>query len=285
MSHAQASESIQEVAETREKLRRFVDDARFRYSILVLIVVNAAVLGLQTSSEAMAAMGETLILADQIILGVFVVEIALRVYAHGLGFFRDGWGPFDLAVVAVALVPASDAFSVLRAMRVLRVLRLVSAVPSLRRVVRALLHAVPGVGAVSALLVILAYVFAVISTNLFGESFPEWFGSIGASMFTLFQIMTLEGWAMEMARPIMDVYPYAWLFFVIFIVASSFTVLNLFLAIMVDSMQTLRKIEHEETVEDVSEIVHEDTQALAAEIAGLRAEVGALRAALQERRG
>ena len=170
-------------------------------------------------------------------------------------------------------------------MRVLRVLRLVSAVPSLRRVVRALLHAVPGVGAVSALLVILAYVFAVISTNLFGESFPEWFGSIGASMFTLFQIMTLEGWAMEMARPIMDVYPYAWLFFVIFIVASSFTVLNLFLAIMVDSMQTLRKIEHEETVEDVSEIVHEDTRALAAEIAGLRAEVGALRAALQERRG
>ena len=130
----------------------------------------------------------------------------------------------------------------------LRVLRLVSAVPRLRRIVAALLHAVPGVAAIGALLMLVFYVFAVITTKLFGSAFSDWFGTIGESMFTLFQIMTLESWSMGIVRPVMEAYSWAWIVFVAFIVLSSFTVLNLFIAIIIDSMQSLHDSEKEETV-------------------------------------
>ena len=109
------------------------------------------------------------------------------------------------------------------------------------RIVAALLHAVPGVGAIIVLLLIVFYVFSVITTKIFGQNFPDWFGSLGDSMFTLFQIMTLESWSMGIVRPVMEIYPWAWVLFVAFIVLSSFTVLNLFIAIIIDSMQTLNE--------------------------------------------
>ena len=144
-------------------------------------------------------------------------------------------------MVGITLMPANETLSVLRALRVLRVFRLVSTIPRLRRIVAALLHAVPGVGAIIVLLSLVFYVFAVITTKLFGQKFPEWFGSLGESMFTLFQVMTLESWSMGIVRPVMEVYSWAWVLFVAFIVLSSFTVLNLFIAIIIDSMQTLNE--------------------------------------------
>ena len=264
----------------RAWLRGWVESAPFRYSILVIIFINAILLGLETSPSVMTKMGDTLRHVDKIILWIFVVELILRIYAHGLRFFRDPWGVFDFLIVAIALVPASEQFCVLRALRILRALRLISGVHRMRRVVEALLRAVPGIGAVAALLLLVFYVFAVIATKLFGGEFPQWFGTIGESMYSLFQIMTLESWSMGIVRPVMVQFPYAWSFFVVFIIVSSFTVLNLFIAIIVDSMQTLHSDGEERTVERIGMVVDEDTQKVSDEIARLRAEIRELRSDL-----
>lgn len=261
----------------RNWLRVWVESAPFRYSILVIIFLNAILLGLETVPSVMTEMGDTLHKVDKIILWIFIVELVLRIYAHGFRFFRDPWGVFDFVIVAIALAPASEQFSVLRALRILRALRLISGVPRMRRVVEALLSAVPGIGAVAALLVLVFYVFAVIATKLFGGEFPQWFGTIGESMFSLFQIMTLESWSMGIVRPVMEQFPYAWSFFVVFIIISSFTVLNLFIAIIVDSMQTLNADGQERTVERIGIVLDEDTQKVSDEISRLRAEIRELR--------
>jgi voltage-gated sodium channel len=206
-----------------------------------VIIVNAVTLGLETSPKVMELVGRELQLFDQVVIIIYCLELGLRIYAKGLQFFRDPWGIFDFMVVAITLVPSNEALTVLRSLRVLRVFRLVSTVPRLRRVVAALLHAVPGVGAIIVLLLLVFYVFSVITTKIFGKNFPDWFGSIDDSMFTLFQIMTLESRSMGIVRPVMEIYPWAGILFVAFIILSSFTVLNLFIAIIIDSMQTLNE--------------------------------------------
>ncbi len=265
----------------RERLRVWVESPRFRHTILGIIAINSVTIGLETSPTVMAAVGDELHVLDKFILGIFVVELMLRIYAHGLRFFRDPWGVFDFIIVAISLVPASDTFSVFRALRVLRAMRLVSGVPRLRRVVGALLGAVPGIGAVAALLTLVFYVFAVIGTKLFGGNFPQWFGTIGESMYSLFQIMTLESWSMGIVRPIMEVHPLAWTFFVPFIVISSFTVLNLFIAIIVDSMQTIHEAEADEVIDEVTRVVYAEGDVLAAEIATMRNEVRELKGLIE----
>ena len=227
----------------RDKIRRLVDAPAFRATAMTVIVLNAIALGLETSSTVTAAIGRELHVFDQVVIAIFCVEIGLRIVARGPRFFRDPWGLFDFIVVAITLAPANDSLLILRALRVLRVLRVVSAIPRLRRVVGALLHAVPGVAAIAVLLLLIFYVYAVITTNLFGTAYPAWFGTIGASMFSLFQIMTLESWSMGIVRPILQQFPWAWTVFVSFIVVSSFTVLNLFIAIVIDSMQTIHSSE------------------------------------------
>ena len=210
----------------RGRLGAWVESSRIQRFLIALIVVNAVILGMETSPSLMARWGELLVALDRIILAVFVVEIAIRLVAHGPRFFRDPWSVFDFAVVAIALVPASGPFAVLRALRVLRVLRLLTMVPSMRRVVAGLLSAIPGLGSVFAILMLIFYVASVIATQLFAEKFPDWFGSIGASAYTLFQIMTLESWSMGIARPVMEAFPYAWIFFVLFILIATFTMLE-----------------------------------------------------------
>lgn len=273
---AETTELITE-SSFRGRLRGVVECALFRHTILGLIAINAVILGLQTSPRAMAVIGPELILIDHVILWIFVVEIILRIIVYRLSFFRDPWGLFDLFVVAIALAPASEEFSVLRALRVLRVLRIISGVPRLRRVVGALLHAVPGIGAIGLLLGLVFYVFAVIATKLFGGEFPQWFGTIGESMYSLFQIMTLESWSMGIVRPVMEQFPQAWAFFVPFIIVSSFTVLNLFIAIIVDSMQTMHAEREDRTVEKIETVIDSDTRLVSREISALREEIAELK--------
>ena len=221
-----------------DRIRSFVEHRATQRWITILIVLNALVLALETSPAAMAAAGSFLKLADRVILAIFVVEILLKVVGQRRDFVRDAWNHFDTIVVTIALIPATEFLSVMRALRILRVFRLISTVPAMRRVVGALLHAVPGMSSVVMLLLVIYFVFSVMATNLFGERFPEWFGHIGASAYSLFQIMTLESWSMGIVRPVMRVFPYAWLFFVPFILITSFAVLNLFIGIIVDAMQT-----------------------------------------------
>jgi voltage-gated sodium channel len=267
----------------RGRLGAWVESSRIQRFLIALIVVNAVILGMETSPSLMARWGELLVALDRIILAVFVVEIAIRLVAHGPRFFRDPWSVFDFAVVAIALVPASGPFAVLRALRVLRVLRLLTMVPSMRRVVAGLLSAIPGLGSVFAILMLIFYVASVIATQLFAEKFPDWFGSIGASAYTLFQIMTLESWSMGIARPVMEAFPFAWIFFVLFILIATFTMLNLFIAVIVTAIQGEQRVEIQRHEDAVVTRVDADTAILQREIAGLRAELGELKTMLSQR--
>ncbi|MCP5151489.1 MAG: ion transporter [Ectothiorhodospiraceae bacterium] len=266
-------------------LRRLVEHPRFQQAIIALIVVNAVILGLETSPTVMAAIGPTLIAVDHAILAVFVLELGLRIAAHRGAFFRDAWSLFDLVVVVVALVPDTETFSVLRAMRVLRVLRMVSAVPRMRRIVQALLSALPGLSAVIALLGLIFYVAGVMATKLFGAAFPDWFGTLPRSVYSLFQVMTLESWSMGIVRPVMETYPYAWAFFVPFILIATFTMLNLFIGVVVNAMQARYHEEQGKVEEEHARQAHEEREMMLAELRGLRTEVQALRAALGETSG
>jgi voltage-gated sodium channel len=267
----------------RQRVLGFVEDKRFTRTITALIVINAILLGLETVPSVMAEWGFLIRGADRVILAVFVIEILLRITAHGRAFWRDPWSLFDIAVVGVALFPASGSLSVLRALRILRVLRLVSVVPRLRRVVETLMRSLPGMGSIALLLVMLFYVFAVMATKLFGASFPDWFGSIGESMYSLFQIMTLESWSMGIVRPVMAVHPFAWAFFVPFILIVSFAVLNLFIAVVVDSMQQVHKEEADELMRDAEEIAQREAEALQAQLRGLKEDIALLRSELKAR--
>lgn len=221
----------------RTALQRFLERADVQRTVLALIVLNAVVLGLETSDTLVARHGAWLQLLDQALLAAFVLEIGLRLVAWRGAFFRDPWSVFDFAVVAIALVPASGPFAVLRALRVLRVLRVLTLVPSMRRVVGGLLAALPGLGSIAMVLLLVYYVFGVIATQVFGDRFPDWFGTLGRSLYTLFQVMTLESWSMGIVRPLMEVFPYAWTFFIPFILVATFTMLNLFIGVIVSAMQ------------------------------------------------
>ena len=229
----------------------------------------------------MANYGQILVTIDHLILGVFVVEILLRIYAHRLAFFRDPWSLFDFAVVGIALVPASGPLAVLRALRILRVLRLLTLVPSMRRVVGALLGSIPGLSSIALVLLLIYYVFAVIATKLFGENFPQWFGSIGESLYSLFQIMTLESWSMGIVRPVMVEHPQAWIFFVIFILIATFTMLNLFIAIIVNAMQTFTEEENRERKDAIDQARDHIEADLHRELSALREEITELRQLLK----
>lgn len=262
-----------------EWLRRITAHPRTERIIMALIVFNAITLGLETSQIVMERWSAVLHLIDHAVLAVFVLELAARIAVQRLAFFKDGWNVFDFVVVAVTLVPTSstDAFTVLRALRVLRLLRLITAVPSLRRVVGGLIAALPGMGSIVLLIGLIYYVSAVMAVNLFGADFPNLFGTLPGSLFTLFTIMTLEGWVDGVVKPIMEKYPYAWLFFIPFIIGTTFTILNLFIGVIVNAMQT--EVAKSEAAEREAErgMLHEETAPLLREIRELKADVAALR--------
>ena len=230
-------------------LQKLLESLPFQRAITAVIAVNAVVLGLEPSDAVMSVAGPLLLAIDAACLAIFVAELAAKLIVYRTRFPRDPWNVFDFIIVGIALIPATGSLSVLRALRILRVLRLISAVPSMRRVVTALLRAIPGMGSIVALLSLVFYVFAVMATKLFGASFPEWFGTVPASAYTLFQVMTLESWSMGIVRPVMEVYPFSWAFFLPFILITSFTVLNLFIGIIVDAMQS----QHEEDMAEERE--------------------------------
>jgi voltage-gated sodium channel len=257
----------------RQTAHFWLDTALFQNTILTLIVINAVILGLETSPSVMQAVGRWIMLLDKIILAIFVAELALRMFVHRLAFWRDPWSVFDFSVVAIALVPATGPFAVLRALRVLRVLRMLTIVPSMRRVVGALLSAIPGLSSIALVLLLVFYVFAVIATHLFGALFPDWFGHLGRSLYTLFQVMTLESWSMGIARPVMEQAPWAWAFFIVFILFATFTMLNLFIAIIVNAMQTFQESEHQSTLDSVAQVGQLAEQELHQEVKFLREEL------------
>lgn len=228
------------------KLTILVENKLFNNFLVAVILFNAVTLGLETTQFGKQN-ANILHALDFIILIIFTIELALKLIVYRLRFFKSGWNWFDFLIVAISWAPTSGALSVLRAFRILRVLRLFSVVPQMRRVIGALGHSLPGMASVIGVLGIIFYVYAVLATKLFGQhpdaNMQEWFGSIGASAYTLFQVMTLESWSMGIVRPTMELFPQSWLFFVPFIIITSFAVLNLFIGIIVDAMQVMHEEE------------------------------------------
>lgn len=223
----------------RVALARWIESPNVQALIIGVILVNAGILALETDRWVMEVAGFWLKVADKFCLAVFVAELVAKLAAYRWAFWRNGWNVFDFLVVGIALVPGAGLWAILRSLRVLRVLRLLTVVPQLRKVVAAFLHAIPGLGGVMAVMAVFFFTAGVLATNLFGSSFPAWFGTLGQSLFSLFQIMTLESWSMGIVRPVMEIYPWAWAFFVPFIVIATFTILNLFIGIIVSTMQEL----------------------------------------------
>ena len=232
---------------SEKKVAELIESRTVTLGITVLILINAVTLGMETDNEIPVEVGNALSWLDRAILIIFSVEILIKFYAYRFSFFRSSWNIFDLLIIAIAWMPATGALSVLRTLRILRVLRLISVVPQMRRVISAIGHSIPGMISVVGVLGLIFYVSAVLATRLFGTypdpNMQEWFGSISASAYTLFQIMTLESWSMGVVRPTMDLFPWAWTFFLPFIIITSFAVLNFFIGIIVDSMQTAQKLE------------------------------------------
>jgi voltage-gated sodium channel len=254
----------------RRQLARFLADPRTEPVLIGLIIVNALTLGLETSPTAMEMAGPLLVSIDRAILAIFVLELAARLYVHRLAFFRDPWSLFDLVVVGVALIPATGSLSVLRALRVLRLLRLVTLIPSLRRVVGGLVSALPGMGSILLLLVLIFYVFAVMGTKLFGGTSPEQFGSLGSTAYTLFQVMTFDDWSAGVVKPLAERHPYAIAYFLLFILLSTFMALNLFIGVIVSALD--EQVEGPGPHLGSDPALREAVEALRQEVAALRAE-------------
>ena len=214
----------------------FVECRPFQWAILAVILFNSLLFGLQTSQEIIQRHGVALRCLDQICLWIFVVELCLKMLAYGTRFPRDPWNIFDFLIVAVSFAPDMGMFSSLRLFRVLRVFKLVSGMRHMRIIISAIMRSLPGVSWAGLLLLLVYYVYGIIGTNLFGSSFPAWFGDLGKSAYSLFQVMTLESWSMGIARPVIAKFPYAWVYFVTYILLSSFIVMNIVVGIVLNSI-------------------------------------------------
>lgn len=259
----------------RTKLQQFVENRWFQSVVLTLIIINAVILGAETFFEADQAIAIWLVIADRIIISAFVVEVGLRIIAYRLSYFKIGWNLFDFFIVLISLLAASPGFAALRAFRVLRILRVITVIPRMRVVVSALLDAIPGIASVGVVLALIVYVFAVIAANLYGPEHPELFGNVFAAMYTLFQVMTLEGWP-DIAGQVGETHSRSWVFFLSFLLIATFTMLNLFVAIVVRVV--------EEDSDPLFDDLIEGQKVMRDDLAELRREIAEIARRLDDRR-
>ncbi len=233
-----------------DKIASITGSALFRRIVITLIVINAFIVGLDTYPKIHASYGKALILADRIILYLFSLELILRFLGSRppLAFFRSGWNLFDLIIVGVSYLPASQFFTVVRLFRILRALRTVSVLPDLQKLVTALLRSLPALGHILMLLALLMYVYAAIGTSLFGEITPKYFGSLHLSVLTLFSVITLEGWITVMDE-VLPQMPAAWIYFVTFILFATFVAMNFFVGVIVNNLQAVEIEERDDLPE------------------------------------
>lgn len=224
-----------------QSAKHFLASKFFYYFILAVIVINAIAIGLETYAPVKERFELTLHYINRISLAIFIFEFLLRIYVLRLSFFKRKWDDFDLIVVIVSILPESSVFSVFRFLRVIRLLRLLPIIPKMKLISEVLLRSLSSILSVGVLLMIVYYVYAVITTTLYGDDFPQWFGSIWESYYTLFQIMTFEGWSMGIVRPIMAVHPNAWAVFISFLIIATYIVLNIVIGIIVDCIGDIKE--------------------------------------------
>lgn len=258
----------------REKIRRIIDAKWFQYGVVALITINAAILGLETYGDSMKAAGLNLQLVNTIIIVIFIVELALRIYVDGLRFFRNGWNIFDFVVIIAAVLPAGGASSALRLFRLLRVFRLLSAVKMMRLVIGALGASMPGVFIIGALFFMVLYVFAIASTTLFGALDPADFGNLGLTFVSLYRLVMGDGWP-DIVAPLASHNGWIWAYFILFSLIGSVVLLNLFVAVVVEAMDRVKSSEEDGDPAGAS-------ADLAGEIRKLREDIAQLKVSLEQ---
>lgn len=241
-----------------DDLKDLLETKAFQYTIVALIIVNAVTIGLETSDPITQIFGKWLTEIDKYILVIFCLEIALKLVAYRGKFFLNAWNIFDTIIIGIALVPATGPLHILRTLRILRTIRLVKNIPKLRMIIESLITSIPSIGWIMVLLFMIFYIFAVIATDLYGDAFPEYFGTMGESFFTLFQIMTLESWSSGIARPMMEKMPYSYIFFVPFILLATYTTLNVFIAVVVNTMNEVNRKAFKEEEEKLHLLLKEE---------------------------
>lgn len=234
-----------------KNIKSLVEQKLFQNFIIAIIILNGITMGMETSTTIMKHFSEYILTFDKMVIAIFTLEIILRIFVYRVSFFKDPWSLFDFFIVLISLFPANESFAIFRVLRVFRLFRLITVVPQMRKIVAALLSVIPGMLSIMTLMALIFYIFAIMSTNLFGENFPQWFGTLGDSFYTLFQVMTLESWSMGIVRPIMKVHPYAWAFFIPFIFVATFVMINLIVAVIVDAMAILKESEEQNIIGEV----------------------------------
>jgi len=233
----------------RQFAKRIVGARWFEPLVIGLILLNGAIIGLETSKDIERQYGTLLHLGNNIILCVFIVEAALKITAVAPRlslYFGNGWNLFDFSIVVLSLLPATGEFAlVARLIRVLRVLRLVSTVPQLRLIVATLVRSIPSMGHVLMLLALLFYIYGITGFHLFHERDPEHWGTLGAALLSLFQLVTLDDWFNLYAKA-REVHAWSWVYFISFIVIGTFVVMNLFIAIVINNLEISKTAELEE---------------------------------------
>ena len=220
-------------------MRKFIESSLCQKCILVVVCIDSIALGLLSLS--MFWHNEFLLKIDEWCLHFFVAEMCLKLLILRKHFFKSGWNLFDFIVVGLSALPfAIGNISILRFLRIIKVMRLFSVTPQLRFIIAVISKSIPSIVCIGVLLLFMYYVYAVLGTQLFAEAMPKYFGDLGKSFFTLFQIMTGESWSESVARPTMEVYPYSWIYFISFIIVVSFIVLNMIIGIIVDSIDEVR---------------------------------------------
>lgn len=267
--------------EFRDKLGTIVDHYFVQRFIVFVLFLNAITLGLDTNPEIMGEYGDLIDQINAIIPIIFVVEVGTRWFARGSRFFKETWNVFDVVIISISFLPSGSAFSAIRALRILRVLHVISLVPRMRHVVAAMIRSLPQIGSILALLLIVSYIASVIVTHLYGIEYPELFGSIGRSMLTMFQLMTLEGWAAEIVRPVMETHPYSVFLFIPYMLMTAFAILNLFTAVLVDSMQILQQnYSYERSEQQTAQVITDELLEVKADLQALTRELKQMRVAL-----
>jgi len=259
-------------------MQKFIESRWFHDFIILLIILNGITMGIETSVGMMSTLGSYIDIFDKFVLIVFTLEIILRIYVYRLSFFKDPWSLFDFIIVSISLVPAGAGFEIFRILRVLRLFRLITVVPQMRKIVMALVKVVPGMITISGLLMLFFYIFAIMATHLYSQTFPQWFGTLGESFYTLFQIMTLESWSMGIVRPVMEQHPLAWTFFLPFIFVATFIMINLIIAVVVDAMGELQQNEEDSILNNIDKSTENTTK----EIESLRAEIQELKELIKQ---
>lgn len=219
---------------------RCVVEARwFEPFIIGVIVLNAVLLGCETVPFLLTRYGAQFELLNTLIISIFVVEVLIKLGAASpqwWRYFTNGWNVFDFTVVVVTLLPATGPFATLiRLLRLLRVVRLVSALPELRLIVATLIRSIPSMGNVLVLMGIIFYIYAIAGYHLFHAIDPQHWGNLPLSFLTLFRVVTLEDWT-DVMYTAMEAMPWAWLYFVSFVVMGTFVVMNLFIAVVLNNL-------------------------------------------------